>query len=108
MAGADAEDAGDKLSEWNATGNDAAGEMIGGLGLRNAAPPHIRKHFREQKTGGDADERRDREEAEARRREAKQPVADLIDGDGEKHGRKAGDDADDDRQTQEQLILAQA
>ena len=57
--------------------------------------------------GHEAHERGDGEEAKARRGQAEQPVAGLLDGHRKQHRGEACHDADDDRQDQEQLILAQ-
>ena len=83
-------------------------QVIRRFGLRDAAATDVRKHLRQQDAGHDAHERRDGEEAQPRRGEAEQAMAGLLDRHGEEDGGQPADDADDDRQDQEDLVLAQS
>ena len=90
------------------TGPDhAARQVIRRFGLRHAAAAHVRKDLRQQKPGDEAHERRDGEQAQTRRSQAKQPVAGLFDRQREQDGGESGQHADDDRQDEKDLILAQ-
>ena len=107
MAGADAQHAGDEFAQRHAAGDHSAGQVVRRFGLRNAAPAHIGKDLGQQESGDEAHERGDGKESKTRRRQAEQPMAGLLDGDREQHRGEARQDADDDRQDQKQLILAQ-
>src|SRR5581483_1435028 len=65
------------------------------------------KKLRQQEAGHDAHERRHGDEPRRRRLQAEEPALSRLDREREQNRGKAREDADDDRERQEQLILAE-
>ena len=81
--------------------------MKRGLGLRHTAAAHLGKHLGQQEAGHHADQRRHQEQPYIRWCETEEQMIGTLNRQREEHRRQAGDDADDDRERQEQLILTQ-
>ena len=96
------------LPNGTRAGNHAARQVVRRLGLRHAAAAHVGKHLRQQNARDEAHRAAGRRTAAARdgaRPNSRWLVCSIATR--EQHGGEAGEDADDDRQDEKQLVLAQ-
>ena len=110
VAGADRHRARRELARHGGGGHDAVGDVDGGLGVNDAAALRFREHIADHQGGDDGAERGrdDGRDGIAHAGEAKGGPADRVDCDMKTNDEEAGRDANQDRQQQQELRVAES